>query len=101
MKRLLKPLIVCAACAVPLKLVAADIVSESVHVSFAELDLRKEAGVKELYRRLQRASKKVCGTSRSQSRHLNRQQDTCYQETLDSAVSQVGNPLLERIHTQS
>ncbi|MGD2167464.1 MAG: UrcA family protein [Gammaproteobacteria bacterium] len=101
MKHLPGLLIVCAACILPLRLVAADTVTESVRVSFAELDLKKEAGVRELYKRLQRASKRVCGTSFSAPRRLDREQDSCYQETLNSAVAQVGNPLLERIHGQS
>lgn len=101
MKHSLKAILACTALLSPALLPAAETLGKSVRVSFAELDLRKEAGARELYSRLRRASREVCGTPRTPSQSLSRSKDECFEETLDTAVSAVGNPLLERIHRES
>ncbi len=70
-------------------------------VSYADLNLENEEGVRELYQRLKRASKGVCGGA--SSRHAgsvikksSRQQ--CYRETLSNAVDNIDNEDLTRIH---
>jgi len=74
---------------------------QSVKVSFADLNLQKEAGAKVLYRRLQRASKKACGAesyrnagSVSERADMHR----CYESSLTSSVAKINNALLTRIH---
>lgn len=70
-------------------------------VAYSDLNVEKEAGAQQLYRRLQQASKRVCGVESlniagsisavSQSRR-------CYRETLDAAVVKIDNVALTEIH---
>jgi UrcA family protein len=73
----------------------------AVKVSYADLNLQKEAGAKVLYRRLQQASKKACGVesfrivgSLSEAAKM---QD-CYESSLTSSVAKVDNAILTKIH---
>lgn len=73
----------------------------AVKVSYADLNLQKEAGAKVLYRRLQQASKRTCGVesfrnagSVSEAAEMKR----CYQKSLTSSVAKVNNALLTKIH---
>ncbi len=70
-------------------------------VSYADLNLESEQGVRVLYRRLQRTSKEVCGvTSLQIAGSLNFLSKTkqCYRETLSNAVDKFDNDDLTRIH---
>lgn len=74
---------------------------QAVKVSYADLNLQKDAGAKVLYRRLQQASKKACGVesfrnagSLSEAAEMQR----CYQSSLTSSVAKVNNALLTKIH---
>ena len=70
-------------------------------VSYADLNLENEESVRVLYRRLQRASKEVCGvTSRLIAGSIGHFQGTkrCYRETLSNAVDKFENEDLTRIH---
>ncbi len=74
-------------------------------VSYADLNLEDEEGVRALYRRLQYASKTVCTLASpkiagSYIVKLSRQQATrqCYRETLFNAVDKFDNEDLTRIH---
>jgi UrcA family protein len=78
-----------------------ELKGRAVKVSYADLNLQKEAGVKVLYRRLQQASKKACGVetfrnagSLSEAAEMQR----CYQNSLTSSVAKVNSPLLTKIH---
>ena len=74
---------------------------KSVKVSYADLDLEKEAGAKSLYRRLQQASKEACGVESLQNAGSVRvvvEMQRCYRETLTSVVKRVDNEALTRIH---
>ena len=74
-------------------------------VSYADLNLESEEGVRDLYRRLQYASKEVCGITspsiaesilmKSWRRRATRQ---CYRESLSNAVDKFDNEDLTRIH---
>ena len=70
-------------------------------VSYADLNLENEEGVRVLYRRLQYASKEVCGVTRlliaGSIMHLQGTQQ-CYRETLSNAVDKFDNEDLTRIH---
>ncbi len=60
-------------------------------VSYADLNLENKEDVQVLYRRLQRASKKVC-------RYTPEVRIACYRETLAEAVEKFDNVDLIRIH---
>ncbi len=74
-------------------------------VSYADLNLENEEGVRVLYQRLQYASNEVCGVAslkipeshlvRSSRRRAVRQ---CYRHTLSNAVDKFDNDDLTRIH---
>ena len=74
-------------------------------VSYADLNLENEEGVRVLYQRLQHASKEVCGVAslkipesilaKSSRRRATRQ---CYRESLSNAVEKFDNEVLIRIH---
>jgi len=84
---------------------AADTVSRDIKVSFAELNLQKEAGVRVLYTRLLKASKTACGAHGPQTllptAPALRDHRTCVKESLSNAVSQIGNARLTAIHQSS
>ncbi len=70
-------------------------------VSYADLNLENEEGVRVLYRRLQYASREVCGvTSLLIAGSIGHLQGTkqCYRETLSNAVDNIDNEDLTRIH---
>ncbi len=72
-----------------------------VTVSYADLNLENEEGLQVLYRRLQRASKEVCGVTSliiaGSLSHL-RMPQQCYRQTLSNAVDEFENEDLTRIH---
>ena len=70
-------------------------------VSYADLNLESEESVRVLYRRLQHASREVCGvTSLLIAGFIGYLQGTkqCYRETLSNAVDKFDNDDLTRIH---
>ena len=79
---------------------SSNLETEQVTVSFADLNLQNEAGLQVLYKRLQRATSKVCGGTliyiSGTVRRL--QARECYRETLAEAVGKVDNASLTRIH---
>ncbi len=71
-------------------------------VSYADLNLESEEGVRVLYRRLKRASQKVCGIRPkkiygSSVYHMWESQ-RCYRATLSHSVDKVDNDDLTRMH---
>lgn len=78
-----------------------ELKGRSVKVSYADLNLQKEAGAKALYRRLQQASKIACGVeSYKNAGSLRRTADSrrCYKRSLTSSVAKINNTLLTKIH---
>ncbi len=76
--------------------------TDKASVSYADLNLENEESVRVLYRRLKRASKKVCGISPrkiygSSVYHMWESQ-RCYEATLSNAVDDIDNDDLTRIH---
>ena len=68
-------------------------------VSYADLNLESEEGVRELYRRLQHASKKICRITTSDiAGSIIRR--ACYRGTLSNAVDKFDNEDLARIHAR-
>ncbi len=84
---------------------AADTVNSEVKVTYAELNLQNEAGVRVLYKRLIRASKAVCGENENATllppSSVVRDHRSCVKESLSNAVSQIDNPRLTAIHISS
>ncbi len=77
------------------------IVGKSEKVAYADLNVQKEVGAQQLYRRLQQASKRVCGVESLKvagSISIVSQAKRCYRATLDSAVAKVNNAALTDIH---
>jgi len=78
-----------------------EIVGKSEKVRFADLNVEKEAGAKQLYRRLQQASKRVCGvdslTVVGSLREMSRAK-SCYKDSMDSAVAEIDSEALTEIH---
>ncbi len=73
----------------------------SVKVSYADLNLEKQAGAKALYRRLQQASKQACGhrgLKEAGTIKLLNETRRCYHETLSEAVAEVDSELVTQIH---
>ncbi len=69
-------------------------------VSYADLNLENEEGVRVLYRRLKRASKEVCGAPSGSLEAILAVHEIrrCYLETLSNAVDKFDNEDLTRIH---
>jgi UrcA family protein len=72
-----------------------------VTITYADLDLGKEAGVQALYLRLKRASEQACGVTsflNAGSSFRMHQVKQCYRQALTEAVETIDNDLLTRIH---
>jgi len=70
-------------------------------VSFSELDLDKEEGAIILYQRLQIAARQVCSVRTLTLKGSMQEvaaKNICYRETLDVAVSQLDNQLVNKLH---
>ena len=63
-------------------------------VSYADLDLTRPAGVRELYHRIRYAARNVCETSYDRL-GLDRR---CFEQAIARAVAEVGAPLLTTRH---
>lgn len=75
--------------------------SSSITVSYADLNITTNEGVAVLYRRLQSASRQVCGsysgrTSVQEATMIRR----CFDEALTNAVASTGSTKLAAMHTE-
>ena len=79
---------------------ADELKGRSEKVTYADLDVQKEEGAEVLYRRLQQASKRVCGVDANNANSVREmsQKRECYRDTLDRSVAKVNNPALTAIH---
>ena len=80
---------------------SSDFEDAKVTVSYADLNLENEEGVRVLYRRLQRTSKDVCGVTSLKiagSVHRFTESLQCYRESLSNTVEKIDNDDLTRIH---
>jgi len=78
--------------------------AEPVHektVSYADLNLSRQADVATLYARLRAASKNVCGTPDIRDLAMRRLHEICVEESLSDAVEQVGHATLSALHNDS
>ena len=73
----------------------------SVIVSYSDLDIHSEAGAKELYVRLKRASKQACNVDFYMQSALGdlSKAKACYRDALDKAVASVDSDSLTDIHS--
>ncbi|HEU4627395.1 MAG TPA: UrcA family protein [Steroidobacteraceae bacterium] len=72
----------------------------SLKVSFKELDLSKQAGAEELYRRITRAANAVCREafqSPSPAFPTRNEHQKCIEAAIDNAVSEVNQPLVSAL----
>lgn len=79
-----------------------QLIGKSEKVSFADLNVKKEADARRLYRRLRSASERVCGVeSLSSSGSVSNMSKAkrCFKNAMDSAVAEIGNPTLTEIHS--
>jgi len=87
--------------AVPAVSSASELKGRAEKVAYSDLNTDKEDGAQALYRRLQQASKRVCGVESIKNagsvRELSEQR-RCYRDTLDEAVATINNPTLSKIH---
>lgn len=72
----------------------------SVKVSYADLDLSKQAGAEALYQRIRTAARTVCG--RPSSREIVRLMlfRQCYGEAIDTAVKRIDISSLYAVHNR-
>ncbi len=74
--------------------------TEKISVSYADLNLKNEEGVRVLYQRLQSASKKACSVTSMKIRSIPRWSriTQCYREVLAETVEKIDNDDLTRVH---
>lgn len=79
----------------------AELKGRTEKVVYADLNVDKAEGAQQLYRRLQHASKRVCGVeSAAKTRSVRElsQSKRCYRNTLDTSVAKIANETLTAIH---
>jgi UrcA family protein len=70
-------------------------------VEYSDLNVDKETGAEILYRRLQQASKRVCGVESIRTvrgAKIEADQRSCYRQALEQAVAEVDSEALNTIH---
>ena len=80
---------------------ADELKGRSEKVSYSDLNIDKQSGAEVLYRRLQTASKRVCGVEsigNAGSVRKVMEQRRCYKNALDEAVAKIDSPALTRLH---
>jgi UrcA family protein len=70
----------------------------TVAVRYVDLDLTNDAGVRTLYRRLQIAARRVCGSFESHEIGRATQRRACYNQALSAAVAKVDVEMLSVLH---
>lgn len=73
-----------------------------VPVSYADLDLSKQAGAEALYDRIRAAARSACGRGGVDARDIERFTlfRTCYEETIQAALKRVNHKGLYAVHEQ-
>jgi UrcA family protein len=69
----------------------------SMTISYADLDLASPAGAKSMLNRLQKASRKVCGTSTHRSPEEMTWAKACMTDAMSSAVSRLNAPTVSAL----
>jgi UrcA family protein len=87
------------ACAVPAVAAPEEVVTRTMTVSYADLDLTSSAGASTLYSRLKAASRTVCDDRVDSTISSGLERLRCTRATLDRAVKDVNVPTLTALHT--
>jgi UrcA family protein len=78
---------------------AGETVTQSVTVSYSDLNLSNVAGAKTLYGRIRMAARKVCtvdGESPYEFQNVDKRR--CIRSAIDQAIIKVGSPVLVAMH---
>lgn len=70
----------------------------SQEVSFADLDLSRDQGAEQLYRRIRAAAREVCWTAGVSAVFMRPKMRRCANEAVARAIADVNAPLLTRYH---
>ena len=70
-----------------------------VTVSFADLNLSQDSGVKTLYQRLKAGARQSCGTVSARQLNLFRLNKECVKKALADAVDSINNEKLNSLHS--
>jgi UrcA family protein len=70
----------------------------SMSVTYADLDIRHEAGARVLLGRLKQAASQVCAPAPERELSDVDQFESCYKAALDSAVSRVSSAAVSRVY---
>ena len=79
----------------------AELKGRTEKIGYSDLNVEKQAGAEQLYRRLQLASKRVCGVESLKiagSVRVVSESRRCYRDTLDAAVAKIDSAALTSIH---
>ena len=80
---------------------ASELKGRAEKVTYSDLNPDKEPGAEILYRRLQQASKRVCGVESIRTvrgAKIEADQRSCYRQALEQAVAEVDSEALNTIH---
>jgi len=80
---------------------AAEPVTYSKRVTYGDLNLESAEGASVLYARLRRAAREVCSSLDGRELTLRSAWETCVNDALNSAVTQVNKPTVTALHNQS
>jgi len=84
----------------PLSEAAVQPETRSLEVSYADLDLTKEAGAERLYLRIRSAARSVCGTPGLQQIINVSRIRQCAEDATARAIAQVNSPALTRYYEE-
>jgi UrcA family protein len=76
----------------------ASVETRSIAVSYADLDLNREAGVQALYQRLRLAARQACGSVETRDLAARRAWQTCRDAALANAVERLGSERVAAIY---
>ena len=80
--------------------VAAHAETPSATVPYGDLDLNKRAGAEAMLTRIKAGVDQVCGEPGHRTLAQRQQYRTCSKQAMDSAVAQLGAPLVSALHGQ-
>jgi len=73
---------------------------ESITVPYGDLDLNKQAGAETMMSRLKAGVDRVCGEPGHRTLAQRQQHRACSKQALDSAVAQIGAPMVSALYGQ-
>ena len=67
-------------------------------VSYQDLNLKSDAGIKVLYRRIQNAADQVCGNTDTRDLQVTSAKRACIERAISNAVAAVNSPMLTQVY---